>query len=359
MTPLNILIVEDNFSFGLELEILVKRLNHTVINIADNSGDALVEILDKKPDVILMDIDINGKLSGIQIAEKISHLKIPVIFITSFADNEHSEKATIIENTTYLTKPVDQFTLKGALDLLLKYSLGVRKPRHYEDLRFEDGCLYLKKKQEKGGRVSFAIESAHEALSRAEQYAPIRRFSYPGEDVIYLDEQEGLFLSYVRNNIVHLFSTLSLVCLHFHERDEVEKEPIKNAARSLSGLIKSESFIDLKGSVDDEVEEVFQFYQTEKNTIHPIILAADMHEKVVTVHPYIDGNGRTSRLIMNLILLQNGFPIANIKGDNASRLSYYNALETVRTENNREHFYKLILDAAIFSLKEHIKLSGG
>jgi Fic family protein len=108
-----------------------------------------------------------------------------------------------------------------------------------------------------------------------------------------------------------------------------------------------------------QMEEVFHFYQHSKNDIHPIILAADMHEKIVTVHPYIDGNGRTSRLIMNLILLRNGFPIANIKGDNTSRLNYYNALETIRTKKNNEHFYKLILETTITSLKEHIKLSGG
>lgn len=111
--------------------------------------------------------------------------------------------------------------------------------------------------------------------------------------------------------------------------------------------------------VGKQMEEVFEFYQTQKNHIHPIILAADMHEKVVTVHPYIDGNGRTSRLVMNLILLKNGFPIANIKGDDPSRLNYYKALEMVQTKKNAEPFYKLVLEETIFSLKEHIKLSGG
>jgi Fic family protein len=43
-------------------------------------------------------------------------------------------------------------------------------------------------------------------------------------------------------------------------------------------------------------------------------LAAEMHERLVTIHPFIDGNGRTSRLVMNLVLLQHGYIIANIKG---------------------------------------------
>ena len=106
------------------------------------------------------------------------------------------------------------------------------------------------------------------------------------------------------------------------------------------------------------MEEVFEFYESNKNKVHPVILAADMHEKIVTVHPFIDGNGRTSRLIMNLVLLMNGFPIAIIKGDNDSRQAYYDALENVRNVDGAEmnSFYKLVLDAAIESIKTHISV---
>lgn len=105
-----------------------------------------------------------------------------------------------------------------------------------------------------------------------------------------------------------------------------------------------------------QMEEVFEFYETNKNKVHPVILAADMHEKIVTVHPFIDGNGRTSRLIMNLVLLMNGFPIAIIKGDNDSRQGYYNALEKVQTANCSTDFYKLVLEAELESLKTHISV---
>jgi len=63
------------------------------------------------------------------------------------------------------------------------------------------------------------------------------------------------------------------------------------------------------------MEDYFLFYEENKSSLHPVVLSAEMHERLVTIHPFIDGNGRTSRLVMNLILLQNGFPIANIKGD--------------------------------------------
>ena len=81
------------------------------------------------------------------------------------------------------------------------------------------------------------------------------------------------------------------------------------------------------------------------------------HHMFEVVHPFIDGNGRTSRLIMNLILLQNGFPIANLKGNQTSRLKYYKALESVQVDNNPLSFYELILKTVKQSLQEHLALT--
>lgn len=104
------------------------------------------------------------------------------------------------------------------------------------------------------------------------------------------------------------------------------------------------------------MEDVFVFFEENKNLMHPVVLAAEMHERVVTVHPFIDGNGRSSRLIMNLILLSHGYTIANLKGDNNSRLRYYNALEKCQTQNNKTAFIELILDSTIDSLNDHLEL---
>ncbi len=104
------------------------------------------------------------------------------------------------------------------------------------------------------------------------------------------------------------------------------------------------------------MEEVFEYYQKNKNLLHPIILAAEMHEQIVRIHPFIDGNGRTTRLIMNLILIQHGFPIANIKGDLNSRLAYYQALENAPKED-KASFYELVAQTVRVALNEHIELS--
>jgi len=104
------------------------------------------------------------------------------------------------------------------------------------------------------------------------------------------------------------------------------------------------------------MEEVFEFYEDNRKYLHPIVLAAEMHERIVRIHPFVDGNGRTTRLVMNLILMQNGYPIANIKGDTANRLRYYAALENAPTDD-RLAFQMLIAETVAQSLEEHIELS--
>ena len=145
---LKIIIIEDDPSVSLELEMAINKLGHNLLATADNSGDALIEILDKKPDLILMDIEIIGKLSGIEIAEKVSHLNIPIIFITSFANDKHYDQAEQIDNTTYLIKPVDQYTLKSAINLLIKTSHTVVNNFSKTDYDIRKGDIYLKRKNE-------------------------------------------------------------------------------------------------------------------------------------------------------------------------------------------------------------------
>ena len=110
--------------------------------------------------------------------------------------------------------------------------------------------------------------------------------------------------------------------------------------------------------VAKEMEDYFIWYETNKKKLHPIVLAAEMHERLVTIHPFIDGNGRTSRLVMNLILLQNGYVIANIKGDYETRMSYYQALETAQTQNNKEDFILFVAQMEKESLERYLEIIG-
>lgn len=147
---LNILIVEDDPLFAVELEMLLKELGYTAITRVDNSAEALEICLVDKPDFVLMDIEIEGKLSGTEIAERIKHLDIPILFITSFGDEENYEKALQTNMVGYLVKPLRKYSLKSAIDLAFRSlkKVGIETPKEEtkEDFIW-DNYLFFKKKE--------------------------------------------------------------------------------------------------------------------------------------------------------------------------------------------------------------------
>jgi len=68
--------------------------------------------------------------------------------------------------------------------------------------------------------------------------------------------------------------------------------------------------------------------QQENNKLHPVRFAAQAHFKLVDIHPFIDGNGRSARLLMNFILMKYGYPIAVFECETERRKRYYSALDS-------------------------------
>lgn len=95
-----------------------------------------------------------------------------------------------------------------------------------------------------------------------------------------------------------------------------------------------------------------RFTEMETQGIHPVLIAAYLHEVLVRIHPFIDGNGRTSRLLMNLHLLRNGYTLVNLKGSDDARRLYYKALEASHTDP--VPFQKFVATAEIASLRQYL-----
>lgn len=108
--------------------------------------------------------------------------------------------------------------------------------------------------------------------------------------------------------------------------------------------------------LEEQMAGYFEFYAQNRQSLHPIVLAAELHERLVTIHPFVDGNGRTSRLVMNLVLLQHGYPIAIIHGDTESRLAYYDALEQCNLGQDKQPFHGLITEKVIEALQRRLAL---
>jgi Fic family protein len=108
--------------------------------------------------------------------------------------------------------------------------------------------------------------------------------------------------------------------------------------------------------LEEQMTGYFEFYAQNRQSLHPIVLAAELHERLVTIHPFVDGNGRTARLVMNLVLLQHDYPIAIIHGDTESRLAYYDALEQCNLGHDKQPFHGLISEKVIEALQRRLAL---
>jgi Fic family protein len=86
---------------------------------------------------------------------------------------------------------------------------------------------------------------------------------------------------------------------------------------------------------------------------HPVIVSALAHYKLVTIHPFVDGNGRTARLLMNLLLLQHGYPLAIIKKE--KRPEYMAAIEEARAKEDMTAFYAVIVEAVEYTLDSYLQ----
>ena len=103
--------------------------------------------------------------------------------------------------------------------------------------------------------------------------------------------------------------------------------------------------------VPQDMAAFLGWYQMESGALHPVERAARVHCDFVKIHPFVDGNGRTSRLLMNLELMKDGFPPVVIPVER--RLAYYEALDTAHTRNDYGPFLELICDVVAAGFKPY------
>jgi len=103
--------------------------------------------------------------------------------------------------------------------------------------------------------------------------------------------------------------------------------------------------------VESHMQHFINWYQTDGASLHPVERAARVHADFVKIHPFVDGNGRTSRLLMNLELMKSGFPPVVLPVE--KRLEYYETLDTAHTKNYYEPFLTLIANIAESGFKPY------
>ena len=115
-----VLVVDDEAIITMQLEEKISSMGHKVVGMASSGEDAIAKARVVKPDIVLMDIVMPGKINGIAAAKVIhKELGIPVIFITSYADDKIIEEVKQVNPYGYIVKPFNELELKAAVQLAL------------------------------------------------------------------------------------------------------------------------------------------------------------------------------------------------------------------------------------------------
>lgn len=117
----NILIVEEDMLIAADISMQLTKLGYKIIGINTSGEDALHTLENNLPDLILMDVLLNGKLNGIETAQVIMEkFQLPLIFLTSKSDDATFQKAILTKPYAFIFKPYQSFELERTLKLAIQ-----------------------------------------------------------------------------------------------------------------------------------------------------------------------------------------------------------------------------------------------
>jgi DNA-binding LytR/AlgR family response regulator len=135
---LHILIVEDELSFAIDLEMILREMGFERLYLRD-TYEAGMSVLENVPiNLALLDIHINGRNRGIDLAKRTNELNIPTIFISAFTDETVFQQAELAAPMAYLNKPVQALTLRSLIQTVVSQQNAPVKPFH-KDLFIKNG----------------------------------------------------------------------------------------------------------------------------------------------------------------------------------------------------------------------------
>lgn len=119
-TLIKILVVEDEMIIGAKISMQLTSLGYEVTGILPRGEEAVVHVEENKPDIVLLDIHLKGKLDGIDTALQIQKLaNIPIIFLTANSDEATFNRAKVTKPFAFISKPYKQLDLQRAIELTI------------------------------------------------------------------------------------------------------------------------------------------------------------------------------------------------------------------------------------------------
>ena len=138
--------LEDDFFHQENLRITLDELGYDLIALEEKAEGALDKVKDSRPDVVLLDIQLAGKQTGIELGREINQfLPTPIIYVTSFTDPNTFRKASFTHPYAYLTKPVEKLALQSSIELALQHVSQPDEPTEsWESDVFFRNCFFVK-----------------------------------------------------------------------------------------------------------------------------------------------------------------------------------------------------------------------
>jgi CheY-like chemotaxis protein len=118
---LNIILAEDDLILAMTMQSILERMGHNVIDHCTTSEATIKSALEKSPDLLLMDIRLEGEIDGIDTVQDIQRLspkRIPALYLTGNSDQFHRKRAQETDYIDILVKPVEEHILKRSLQKL-------------------------------------------------------------------------------------------------------------------------------------------------------------------------------------------------------------------------------------------------
>lgn len=135
-----ILVVDDEAIITMQLEERLTAMGYTVAGMAASGEGAIDKARRLKPDLLLMDIVMPGKLNGIEAARVImEELDIPVVFVTSYADDAIIEQAKQVRPYGYIVKPFNELEIKAAIEVALFHKNADRETARLSQVAVKPG----------------------------------------------------------------------------------------------------------------------------------------------------------------------------------------------------------------------------
>jgi len=186
---IKIIIVEDELLVAEQIAEYLKTSNYNILGIFDTGEDVIEFLKQDSPDLILMDIELNGKMDGIETAAKLQEsLYIPIIYLSKKSDDDTLNRVKITLPTAYLTKPFKNHDLRNSIEMAIYRG----EIEHQKEAKHE-----IKLNLELDIQNDAGIKQMQNRVFYREQNGGLRRLIV--DEVVYLEESNNTLTAYTIN----------------------------------------------------------------------------------------------------------------------------------------------------------------